>query len=162
MSEEPEKPRADASAPARRRPRLRAYVHAWLFAMFLVAALGVIFSLDPAQAEAGNAPFKALLVAPVIALLVLPALWLVRLFPERSPSTWLRCLRRLVVGAVCGAFTASLLVAWTAKRGDAKSAELAGLFWVAGAAFGVIAGLVYSLHVDAERSERDALDDELR
>ena len=75
MSEESERPRADASAPARRRPRLRPYVHAWLFATFLVAALGVIFSLDAKQAEAGNAPFKALLVAPVIALLVLPSLW---------------------------------------------------------------------------------------
>lgn len=160
MSEEPERPRADASAPARRRPRLRPYVHAWLFATFLVAALGVIFSLDAKQAEAGNGPFKALLVAPVIALLVLPALWLVRLFPERSPSTWLRFVRRLLVGAVCGTFTASLLVAWIAKRGDAKSGELAGLFWVSGAMFGVIAGLIDSLHVDAERAAHDPLDDD--
>jgi MFS family permease len=162
MSEEPEKPSAHASAPAHRRPRLRPYVHAWLFATFLVAALGVIFSLDPKQAEAGNAPMKALLVAPVVALLVLPSLWLTRLFPERSPSTWLRFVRRLLVGVVCGAFTASLLVALIAKRGDAKSGELAGLFWVAGAVFGFIAGLVDSLHVDAERAGRDALDDELR
>jgi len=159
MSEEPERPRADASAPARRRGRLRRYVHAWLFATFLVASLGVISSLDAKQAEAGHAPLKALLVAPVVALLVLPSLWLTRLFPERSPSTWLRFLRRLLVGVVCGAFAASLLVALIAKRGDAKSAELAGLVWVAGAAFGAIAGLVDSLHVDAEH---DALDDELR
>jgi len=160
MSEEPERPRSDAPAP--RRPRLRPYVSAWLFATFLVASLGVIWSIDAKQAEAGEAPLKSLLFAPVVALLVLPSLWLTRLFPERSPSTWLRCVRRLLIGTVCGTFTASLLVALIAKRGDAKSGELAGLFWVAGALFGFIAGLIDSLHGDAERAARDPLDDELR
>ncbi len=143
---------ADPAPPRPHGSRLRPYFDAWLLGTFLFIALSVIWSVTQA-AEGHLAPGKiggTFLLAPIVALLSLPAMWLLRLFPERSPSTWLRCLRRLVVGVLCGTFPASVLAALVAIRGgDRPAFDSAGMIWMSGLLFGLVSGLVDAMHADA-------------
>lgn len=146
------------AAPARgRRGRLRPYVDAWLLSFFLGAALVVLWALGDDAAGSGIHPLGGFLVAPFLALLSAPALWLSRLFPEHSPSSAVRLIRRTVIGALCGLFPAALLAALSTRPDDAGSRGSAGGLWLCGLLFGLIAGLVDSLHLDgATRADEEA------
>ncbi len=154
-------------APARpRRPFVRAYVETWLLSAFLVFSSSMLWHVgEVGQGRAGAGSVGAVfLSSPLLALLGLPALWLVRLFRESSPSTWLRFVRRLLLGAICGVFPAALLSALMArKEGDASQG--AGILWGCGLVFGAIAGLVDAMHLDltasADRASFARGDDEL-
>ncbi len=159
MKDDPK--RGPAAAPARaRRRRLRPYVDAWLLAFFVSSALGVLWALSEEAARGGARPLSAFAVAPFLALLTAPALWLLRLFPDASESGWLRCCRRIALGIPCGLFPAALLAALIAKADDAGSYAGAGALWVSGLLHGILVGLVDAMHGDAERAaardDRDA------
>ncbi len=158
----PPPPSPAATRPAR--PAARAirqlYLRAWLLATLLLVMLGVMWSLNEAAKKPGGSPFGAFLVAPIVALLTLPALWLLRLFPERSPSSWLRFLRRLLLGVVCGSFPSSILAALTAASDEQNAVDSAGIVWVAGLLLGCVAGVADAMHLDAREAaarERDLL-----
>lgn len=139
-------PAQAAAAPARRQRRLRAYLQAWLLAAACFASFVVLAAME--RPEEARDRLRALLFAPLFALLVAPSLWLVRLVPERSPSSWLRFVRRLLVGATCGSLPGTLLAALTLASREAGAAEGAGVVWTAGVVVGLLAGLVDSMHLD--------------
>ena len=159
MSEESTEkiPSSDAVPRKRRwRLRLRAYFETWLLAFFVTFSLVVVWHIGQvAEAKPSDTGvFKALLVAPIVALTSLPALWLLRIFREASPSTWLRCLRRLLLGMVCGAFPAALLSGLVIGDETAK-AESASVIWMLGFVYGLIAGLIDAMHLDLADPMRD-------
>ena len=152
MSEEStEKLEGSDPVPRKRRwrARLRPYFETWLLAFFVTFSLIVVWHIGQiAEAKPSDAGvFKALIVAPIVALTSLPAMWLLRIFREASPSTWLRCLRRLLLGMVCGAFPAALLSGLVIGDETAK-AESASVIWMLGFVYGLIAGLVDAMHLD--------------
>ena len=155
----PRDPTAKTS-PRRRRGVLRAYVETWLLSSFVGCAFTLMWHLgEVAEGRKGaDSILGAFLVAPIVALLGLPALWLLLIFRERSPSTWLRFLRRIVLGAICGAFPAALLAALTARK-DGSEAGNALVLWTFGVVFGVVAGFVDAMHLDVAAT-RDALADD--
>ncbi|MSR46291.1 MAG: hypothetical protein EXS13_04395 [Planctomycetes bacterium] len=161
MNEEAERGVAAATPARGRRGRLRPYVDAWLLSFFLAAALGVLWSLGEEAARNGNHPLGAFIAAPLLALLSAPALWLVRLFPEMSRSTGLRCVRRLLVGAICGLFPAALLAGLSVNTANPASYAGASALWIAGLLFGLIAGLVDALHLDCAAAAVEHRADEL-
>lgn len=152
------------AAPRPPRPGARAvrllYLRAWLLATLLIVAFGVMWSLNEGAKQPDSSPFGAFVVAPIVALLTLPSLWLLRLFPERSPSTGLRFFRRLLLGAICGSFPCSVLAALTVASGESNAHESAGVVWVAGFLLGIVAGIADAMHLDAREAtarERDDL-----
>ncbi len=152
MNEPADTPAKDPARPHRvaaRRATWHLYLRAWLFATFCFVALGVMWALNEGAKRDGTTPGGAFLVAPLVALLTAPTLWLLRLFPERSPSTWLRFLRRLLIGAVCGSFPSSILAALTAASADPHAMESAGVVWISGFFVGVVAGITDAMHLDA-------------
>ena len=158
MSDEPNPPISAPPTPrTRRRFRLRAYFETWLLSTFLFFSFAVVWHLgERAEGRGGMGSVGAVfLVAPLLSLLSLPSLWLLRIFRERSPSTWLRFLRRIVLGAVCGTFPAALLALLTA-RSDGTEAQNAVTLWASGIFFGLVAGLIDAMHLDAEQDELSA------
>lgn len=150
MSDDANQPLSPPAAGRRRRPRLRAYFDTWLVATFVVFAFVILWRINDAaeQKHPVDGLGNAFVVAPLLALLTLPTLWLVRLFRERSPSTWLRFVRRLLLGTICGTFPAALLAALTA-HGNPNEPGNVSVIWVSGIVFGLIAGLIDAMHLDA-------------
>jgi MFS family permease len=138
----------------RRRVRLRVYFETWLLSTFLVFSFTMVWHLSERASGRDGLGSKGavFVVAPLLSLLSLPALWLLRIFRERSPSTWLRFVRRIVVGAVCGAFPAALLALMTAHS-DGSEAQNAVTLWSFGIVFGIVAGLVDAMHLDVEQDD---------
>lgn len=147
----------EANLSKRRGPRFRwrAYVDGWLLSTFLVLAGGTLWFVgERAKGAAPDTHLGGLLLASaVIGLLGVPALWLLRLFPERAASGWLRFIRRLLVALPCGMVPTSLLAGMTAGR-TAESAGGAWLIWGCGPLFGIVAALVDTM--DRDRQDDDA------
>ena len=92
----------DARAPRALLGRGRAYFFAWLLSACAVAALG-LFDFSKRRL-AGQVPPSGLLAyllfGAFVALLALPALFLLRIVPETSASSAVRLVRRLIAGFV--------------------------------------------------------------
>jgi hypothetical protein len=148
----------DARAPRALLGRGRAYFFAWLLSAFAVAALGLFdFSKRrlTGQVEPGGL-LAYLLYGAFVALLALPALFLLRIVPETSASSGVRLVRRLFFGFLFGLLLGSLLAACitAAGKGDEGMLQVLGLF---GPLSGLIAGFVDSIALDGRASgARDA------
>jgi hypothetical protein len=149
LSDDANAPGPAADPSPRRRGGARAYFETWLLSTFLVVAFTMLWrvGLPPEHEEWKRGGLAAIARAPLLALLALPALWLLRLFDERSPSTWLRCLRRVFLGLACGAFPAALCAALVAKD-EPGSREAGGAILLLGVLFGIVAGVIDSMRLD--------------
>jgi hypothetical protein len=154
VSDDANPPVPAAPSPRRRRPRLRVYFETWLLSAFLVYSCSILWLVNDAAEKKREVQGigGATIMAPVLALLSLPTLWLLRIFRETSPSTVLRCLRRLVLGGACGLFPSAILVAINAARRSTEHENL-GVLWASGLTFGLVAGFVDAMHLDAARDE---------
>jgi len=147
-----------------RRPRFRrggAYFLTWLLSAFALIAAGLFDYCGKRVAGTANAGglLGAILFGGVVAVLSLPILFLLRVVPEPSPSSGVRLFRRVLLGFLCGLLLAALLSALIAAGGKAEEGTTKLLAPV-GAIFGVIAGVVDSIALDARSREpaRDADD----
>jgi hypothetical protein len=138
------KPRAPMS-------KARGYFFTWLLAWF--ATLVLLLGDFANKALAGESHAKDLapvfLIGAVVAVLSLPTLFLLRVLPETSSSSAVRLVRRALFGIVCGLLLALLLGACIAAFGKPDHG-LQQLLWLLGALFGLIAGLIDSIALDAE------------
>jgi len=148
----------DARAPRALLGRGRAYFFSWLLSTFAVVALGLFdFSKRwlAGQVEPSGL-FGYLLFGAFVALLALPALFLLRIVPETSVSSAVRLVRRLFFGFLSGLLLGSLLAALivAAGKGDDGTLQVLGLV---GPLSGLIAGFVDSIALDGRaRDARDA------
>jgi len=139
----------DARAPRALLGRGRAYFFAWLLSAFAVVALGLFdFSKRRLAAQVeSNGFFGYVVFGAFVALLALPALFLLRIVPETSASSAVRLVRRLFFGFLFGLLLGSLLAACitAAGKGDEGTLQVLGLF---GPLTGLIAGFVDSIALD--------------
>jgi len=147
----------DARAPRALLGRGRAYFFSWLLSTCAVVALGLFdFSKRrlAGQVETSGL-FGYCLFGAFVALLALPALFLLRIVPESSASSAVRLVRRLFFGFLFGLLLGSLLAALIAAagKGDEGTLQVLGLV---GPLSGLIAGFVDSIALDGRA--RDAAD----
>ena len=146
----------DARAPRALLGRGRAYFFAWLLSACAVVALGLFdFSKRrlAGQIESGGL-LGYVVFGAFVALLALPALFLLRIVPETSASSAVRLLRRLFFGFLFGLLLGSLLAACitAAGKGDEGTLQVLGLF---GPLSGLIAGFVDSIALDGRARDAD-------
>jgi hypothetical protein len=135
----------------RRSPRIRPYFEAWLAPALVASTFAVYAFIDQAKRGAGDGSLGGSLVfCFVAALLALPALWILRLFPEPSPSTAVRLFRRALIGFFCAGAPAALLAGILVARA-ADQAPLGEAILGLGMVFGLVAGIVDSIHIDSAR-----------
>ena len=141
----------EARAPRALLGRGRAYFFSWLLSTFAVVGLSLFdYSKKVIHGQAEpSALFAYVLFGAFVALLSLPALFLLRIVPETSPSSAVRLVRRLFFGVLFGLLLGALLAALSAavKRIDANE-ETVQVLGLVGPLFGLIAGLVDSIALD--------------
>lgn len=137
----------------RRSRRIRPYFEAWLASGLVASTFAAFAFIDQRKRGDGDGSLGGLLVfCFVAALLALPAMWIVRLFPEPSPSTAVRLVRRALIGFFCAGAPAAMLAGILVARA-ADQAPLGEAILGLGMVFGLIAGIVDSIHLDQARGE---------
>jgi hypothetical protein len=141
------------------RARWRGLALTWLLSFFVVAGCTLLDLAGriTAGTQEKKAIFGHLLLAAVVALLSWPSRWLLQIFPEPSPSSPVRFVRRLLLGTICGVLPSALLAALSVTSGGDASAP--GMLAGAGLLLGIVAALVDTIERDAERRRERAQGD---
>lgn len=131
--------------------KARGYFFTWLLSWF--AFYGLMAGEFAQKTAVDGAHAKELLgyiaMTAVVALLSLPILFMLRVVPESSNSSGVRLVRRVLFGLLCGLVLGTLLFECIAVAGKIESGHEKDLPLL-GALFGLIAGLIDSIALDAE------------